>query len=278
MALNPQDWFLPAIQWDGGVDDCLGVVYKNLECRKEFIGCLRNSLAGLESDQDRASQLKTDLKELSDSLDFRLGVLSPTRIGAWFRPLVHQEKGPFPRTLLEEPVFLPFDSVQTALIKSQIATTWRNRRKNEISFKEKGPTLWGKLLNLNAEWESIARLDKPFDDLRLNELPEGLPDELESAALRRFLENVRDALIESREILDSNYEQLWSASLPFWEAKKKQVDSSSRSFSSSADGARSVTCFQSGVRSGRPGSSWSRNPPVDCLPRRARHSRGVLAA
>lgn len=72
-----------------------------------------------------------------------------------------------------------------------------------------------RLLRLNETCEQICQLREPFQDLRLDELPEGLPDDLASPSLSAFLSRVRGTVDMARTELDRAFQTLFRASEPF---------------------------------------------------------------
>jgi uncharacterized short protein YbdD (DUF466 family) len=60
--------------------------------------------------------------------------------------------------------------------------------------------------------------------LRLDQLPDTLPDRLGSALLRGFLNNVRAKAIEARSTLDILRNEMMAASDKLWEAMRQQAE------------------------------------------------------
>jgi hypothetical protein len=66
-------------------------------------------------------------------------------------------------------------------------------------------------------------LKPPHDNLRLDVLPDNLPEKFESRALRAFLINVRNEISAIRFRLDGCFSQLMETSVRFWDYQKKHA-------------------------------------------------------
>ncbi len=215
--LTPRDWFVAAIEHNGSVGDCLGAVLTELGERSRFIATLKGALVGPSGKGiDAITELAQKIRGLENTLRFRLGILRPERPQAWFRAPATTSTGPFSSTLLEEPVFAPYDAPNTETVRLALSEAWRARQVDRLPFKDQSSCLWRTLLGFNAELESIASLPAPYAGMTLAELPAGLPPLLESRALRAFLINVRTEVAASRERLEACFKQLWETSEKLW--------------------------------------------------------------
>lgn len=213
----PRDWFLAAIEAEGSVSDSLGAVLRELERRVEFVKGLKRSLEmtgarGLDAITDLGQRIRA----LENTLRFRLGILRPERPAAWFRSPAATTIGPFSGAVLEEPVFATYDAVDAPRVKVALETAWRERTTKNLPFKDASSCLWRTLLGYAELLERIAKLPEPFSGQRLDTLPDGLPPDLESRALRAFLINVRNEMLAARDRLDACYRQLHEASEKLW--------------------------------------------------------------
>lgn len=214
------DWFLPAMEARGALDHCLDQVVRLQEAKLSLVqGLKKNICAGSRQVPDRITELRRQIYDFAKTLEMRLGILSFDRPAAWFRQSYAHELGPFPGKISQEAIFLPFDPMKAKLLKVELKTAWTQRSETVRSFEREdasGSTcLWLILLEFNHRWDKICELPEPFEDLRLDELPEALPDELASKALEAFLQRVRGAIAACREDLDRCFDTLWQASDPF---------------------------------------------------------------
>jgi hypothetical protein len=237
----PRDWFLAAIEVDGSVGACLDAVLQELARKQGFIGALKAALGGKDPrGLDAVSELGVRVKALEKTLRFRLGMLKPERPGAWFRSPAATTTGPFATALLDEPVFGLYDAADLERVRSGLLAAWNERRASDLPFRDVTPSLWRTLLTLNAEWEKICALPLGTDSafakagVRLDKLPDGLPKELESRALRAFLINVRGEVRATRERLDAAYTELVGASNKLWEAQRKTLREAASAASAAA--------------------------------------------
>jgi hypothetical protein len=147
--------------------------------------------------------------------------LRPERPQAWFRAPSVTTAGPFSSSVINEPVFAPFDAAQSDKLKLEIIKCWEASSHKIYNFQDNSACLWRTLLTLKWEHELICRLKPPHDNLRLDILPDNLPEKFESRALRAFLINVRNEISAIRIRLDSCFDQLMETSERFWEYQKK---------------------------------------------------------
>lgn len=217
---QPRDWFVAAIECEGSVGACLASVLAELGRRADFVAALKRNLelTGARG-IDAISDVGQRLKGLENTLRFRLGILRPERQAAWFRAPATTSGGPFSSAVLEEPVFAPYDAAAWSQVKGALEAAWQARSAGNLPFQDASACLWRTLLGYAETLESIAVMPAPFAHLRLDTLPDGMPQDLESRALRAFLINVRGELIATRERLSACYLQLWEASEKLWSAQ-----------------------------------------------------------
>lgn len=227
-ADRPRDWFLPAIEAEGSVAECLDAVLGQLDARAAFVAALRTALAAPpgttphKNAPDAVTDLAHRIKALENTLRFRLGILRPERPLAWFRAPAATSTGPFATTLIDEPVFQAYDPQDADKVRRDLANLWTRRVRGPLPFKDDGPSLWKTLLTFNADLEQLAAMPAPFQALRLDKLPDDLPRALESRPLRAFLVNVRTEVLGTRERLQACHKQLLEACERFWSAQKDE--------------------------------------------------------
>ena len=231
-ASMPRDWFLPAIESNSDVGGCLDAVISELTGRAQFIHLIKTNLdQKLPNGADTITSLGQKLKGLENTLRFRLGILRPERPQAWFRAPAVTTTGPFSSSVINEPVFAPFDAAHNDKLKLEIIKCWETSSHKIYNFQDNSACLWRTLLSMKWEHEIICRLKPPHDNLRLDVLPDNLPEKFESRALRAFLINVRNEITGIRMRLDTCFEQLMETSVRFWDYQKKhapEVDQSNR--------------------------------------------------
>jgi hypothetical protein len=212
-----QDWFRPAMASKGRLDECLDRVLHQQEAKLQFIAGLKHNLCHPETSRpDRLTSLRRQVFDFGKTLETRLGLLAFDRPAAWFRPSQEQELGPFPGRVHAEPVFLPFEPLQAKVVQMEIKAAWEQAQPSIRSFNDPATgCLWTILLELNAAWHGLTPLPEPYHDIRLEELPEALPDDLHSPSLGAFLSRVKEALMACRQDLDGCFQSLWKASDPF---------------------------------------------------------------
>lgn len=208
------DWFISAILKDGTVGQCLAQVEIELENKQKFLRILRDRIAEQNTSKtDVISELSARILTLENTLKFRLGILSPNRRGAWFRESASTAAGPFIGSLLTEPVFSSYDEKNQVGVRTGLKTCWTERSLVSYPLRATEPCLWKTILVLNYELFKSGDLGSwP----RIERLPEDLPGELESRALRAFLTNVKAEYLSARRRLDDCYEVLLDASNRFW--------------------------------------------------------------
>ncbi|MFW7378593.1 MAG: hypothetical protein ACOH5I_07300 [Oligoflexus sp.] len=210
-----QDWFRPAMEATGPLHSCLDQVIRLEDAKLKLVQCLKKNLCS-NGASDRVTALRRQIYDFSRTLDMRLGLLSFDRPAAWFRRCQSKDLGPFPGAIHEDPVFLPFDPIQAKVLKVELKTAWTERQAEVRCFGlvSEG-CLWLSLLDFNCRWDRLCEFPEPYADLRLDELPEALPDELYSEALQAFLQRVKGAVMACRADLDQCFDRLWKASDPF---------------------------------------------------------------
>ena len=217
---GPTDWFAPAMKPGLGVEACLTAVIDEEKQKISFIEALRTNLTSYSgAASDSITALRQRVNELEQTLQFRLGMLSPDRPGAWFRENA-DEGGPFGVTVLADPVLRRYDPGRTGELRSRISSHWRRRVAGTLPFDEPGPCLWQNLLQLNAAFEQIIVLPGPWSSVRIDRLPGALPAVCDSPAIRAFLINVRSALDSPRLQLDLCYRRLLDTCNPFWDRQE----------------------------------------------------------
>lgn len=215
------DWFLPAIQQGGSVVQGFRAVADALTRKSEFIRCLNQNLSAYQGrSTDSITELRRRIREFDNTLTFRLGMLSPERPGAWFRPNMNQGTGPFGASVLSEPILNPYELKDLGGVETALAESYRRRTILPIPFSKKEPCLWLTLLSLNQCWEEVDVLSPPFRHLRISALPEVLPPDFESAALKAFLIRVKTSQQGAREEMDRCYAKLFHACEAFWDLQR----------------------------------------------------------
>ncbi len=209
------DWFEPALQHAASLPLALDRVLCIEESKLQFARCLRVALCNpVPHGLDRIAALAQDIRLLQQTFQHRLGILAIDRPQAWFRHSSTAERGPFAVAVYEEPIFSKFDESRAVAVRHLLPELWRNR---QITCNEYDPasSLWGRLLQLNRRLEQINQLPAPFSDVRLDELPEAVPDELQTPALSRFGNQIAQRMKSCQKELEHCYEQLWSRSESF---------------------------------------------------------------
>jgi hypothetical protein len=215
MGAPSLDWFEPAFLSAASIPLALDRVLCIEESKVHFTRCLRAALCNpVPHGLDRIAAVNQDIKLLQQTFQHRLGILAIDRPQAWFRHSSTAERGPFAVAVFEEPVFARFDECRAVAVRHLLPELWRNR---QVSCTDYDPalSLWGRLLQLNRRLEQINQLPAPFSDVRLDELPEAIPDELQSPALNKFGTQIAQRIKNCQRELDSCYEQLWSRSESF---------------------------------------------------------------
>ncbi len=236
-----RDWFAPAILADGHVADSLNQLIADLDAKQVFAKALRFNLWELSrvSGRDSLTSLKTELKEFERTLAFRLGMLSPDREAPWFRPLLGDKFGPFQAAMLKEPMLGKYDVERIDAVRSAIVSAWNKSDPTVLYFKDAGPTLWHRLLEIAAHWQALMSLQVGERELRLDQLPDELPLVFDSRMLRAFLVNVRSEALNARHHLDQLYNKLLAACETLWAAQQvRHATKSQNPYHSTAERVR----------------------------------------
>jgi hypothetical protein len=220
---NGSDWFLSAIHAIGSVGDSLDHVLSELDNRTTFLRSVKEKLVKSSTRQDNLTFLAQRARTLENTLKVRLGILNPEREVSWFRISPSQAGGPFSSPLLSESVFFPYASAEWETVRTRVMNCWKNQQLYVSNGTDSGQCLWSMLLTLNKEFADLGRLPGNYAGLNFNQLPDGLPDILESRSLRAFLLNVRNEFYAVRKRLDSAYDVLLAASEKFWAEQAKSA-------------------------------------------------------
>lgn len=209
------DWFLPAVTTAGSVDAGLKAVVDAEEQRLLFAKCLRHSLCFANPSRlDRISQLKIDLASLKKTLDHRLGMLRVDMAGAWFRESFPSQLGPFSSEVSLAPMLPQIAPHLARKARNEIVNLWETRHASSDLLPH-GGYLWSRLLSCNARWAAINQMTEPFADLRLDELPEALPDILATTSLNAYLKRVAEAMKVTRSELNVAFHDFFKSTEDF---------------------------------------------------------------
>jgi len=217
------DWFVSAILKDGTVGQCLSEVENELKAKQKFVAMLKERIAERSPSKiDIVSDISARIVILENTLKFRLSILSPTRRGAWFRDSASTAAGPFAGSLLTDPIFSNYDEKASGRIRAGLRTCWLEHNLVSYPLRATLPCLWKTILSLNFELHNAGDFGSwP----RLEKLPEDLPTEFESRALRAFLSNVKAEYMAARRKLDDCYATLLEASNRFWAESERSIKS-----------------------------------------------------
>lgn len=231
MSKNPEDlknqvesdWFVGAIHFDGSVQESLKFVADQLSRKHTFIDQLQTKLCGNSQDSDRLTRMGREIKELENTLRFRLGILRAERPASWFRTIQRKDFGPFRSSMLISPVFGDYLQEDFELVQESIKNSWSKSRVELLGFNKEQDSLWKVLLEKREQLTRLALFDAPFEALNFDNLPESLPAEFESRSLRAFLINVRTEYLSIKDRLQLCFDQLWSSSERLWEYQQQVV-------------------------------------------------------
>ena len=215
------DWFVGAIHFEGSVQDSLKFVASQLSRKHHFISQLQSKLCSSDHDCDRLTKMGRDIKELENTLRFRLGILQPERPASWFRTIQRKDFGPFRSSMLVSPVFGDYEQEEFRSVQQGIKKSWAKSRMDLLPFDKTQDSLWKVLIEKRQQLTNLAIFESPFEDLNLDNLPEKLPADFESRSLRAFLINVRTEYLAIKDRLQLCYEQLWNSSERLWEYQEK---------------------------------------------------------
>jgi hypothetical protein len=221
------DWFYPAMTHSGSLAASLDLVLETEKAKYFFIEALKQKLCvPAQLGSDAISCLRLNIQRLKRSVDLRAEDLLGLETDRWLKPLTASHDHLISGKILRDPVCLPFEPIKAKALQLEIKTAWL-KRADQISFWPIGSRcLWLNLLAFNKSFDDICALDHPFDDLRLDELPEGLPDDIACESLQTFLSRTRGALNAARKDLDRCFETLWKMSEPFFDRTFSQACSS----------------------------------------------------
>ncbi len=209
------DWFEAATQGSGSVAAGFDRVICIEESRLQFVRCLKAAvLSPVPHAPDRIALLAQDIRVLDQTLQLRLGILAMDRPQAWFRHSPATERGPFGATVYEEPVFARFDEQRAVSIRHLLPQLWRSRQLACEGY-DPGPSLWGRLLQINKKYGQLNQLPHPFSDLSLEELPEALPDDIASPTLLQYATQLSQRMKACQKDLEGCFQTLWSRSESF---------------------------------------------------------------
>lgn len=209
------DWFEPALQGSGSLAAGFERVIAMEECKLQFVRCLKAAvLSPVPHAPDRIALLHQDVKVLDQTLQLRLGMLAMDRPQAWFRHSPATERGPFAATVYEEPIFTRFEEQRAVSIRHLLPELWRT---GQLSCEAYDPSnsVWGRLLLLKKKFAQLNQLPHPFADLTLDELPEALPDELQSPSLQQYTAQLNQRMRGCFRDLEGCFQMLWARSESF---------------------------------------------------------------
>ncbi len=246
MGVQSLDWFEPALQSGASLPLALDRVLCIEESKLQFTRCLRAALCSpVPHGPDRIAAVAHDVRLLQQTFQHRLGILAIDRPQAWFRHSTTAERGPFAVAVYQEPIFSRFDESRAVAVRHLLPELWRSR---QVACSEYDPalSLWGRLLQLNRRLDQINQLPSPFSDVRLDELPDAVPDELMSPSLGKFGSQIAQRMKVCQRELELCYEQLWSRSesflyalhIQYLSSKARQQQGSRDSERTSRQGAR----------------------------------------
>ncbi len=194
-----RDWFLAAFETEGPVSAGLDAVVAELSSKIDFTRALAARLTVPGQTLDAVTELGQRVRSLENTLRFRLPLLQVDRPGAWFRPPLARTTGPFSSPVLMEAVIAPVQPADVGRVRECLQKAWsqKSSRMGHAAL-DGAPNLWRTLLHLSKSLEDLCVLPAPFSPSRLDELPDGLPENLESRPLRAFLVNVRSEILSVR--------------------------------------------------------------------------------
>ena len=207
-----RDWFLAAFETEGPVSAALDAVVFELNSKVEFTKVLTSRLTVPGQTLDAVSDLGQKMRLFENTLRFRLPLLQVDRPGAWFRPPLARTTGPFSSPVLMEAVIASLQPGEVLQVREVLQRAWGQKTARTGHAGIDGtPNLWRTLLHHLRALEDLCVLPAPFADLRLDQLPDGLPEILESRPLRAFLVNVRAEIASVRSRITECYRILFEA-------------------------------------------------------------------
>ncbi len=217
-----QDWFISAITHQGSVDASLATVQGELFRRQDFITAIRANLAGELGRDDAVTELASKIRGFENTLRSRLGLLSADRPAAWFRATPVNSHGPFQSAVLTEPVFTQYDPFLVDELAELLKKSWFDQNADLSTILPEGPCLWRLLFSYKKRYEKIVGLTALGTNFRLDELPDGLPLDLDCRSLRAFLLNVRTELKTTSLKLEQCFQDLFSKSEELFQLHRQQ--------------------------------------------------------
>jgi len=223
-SLGLRDWFAPVVGEGLSVIQSLDVLDADLSRRLAFVKCLRRSLWDQEGQIDSLSSLKSRAERITHTLNARLGITDPARPAAWFRPASTGSFGIFTRDMIADPMLPAYDLRELDRIEESVRRAWAERSETVRGWPVT-PSVWGQLFALNHEFDTRMKFAEPFSGMRLDTLPEKLPEDLSTPILRGYLTNVRANIAEVRQILDGVFGRIFLASEKMWLHQRKLAKS-----------------------------------------------------
>lgn len=222
--LGAHDWFYPAMSHRGSLASSLDLVLETEKAKYFFIEALKQNLCvPVQFGSDAISCLRSNIQRLKRSIDLRADDLLGLEAEHWLMPLTASHDHLISGKILRDPVCLSFEPIKAKALQLEIKTAWLNSSDQVSFWPKESRCLWLNLLAFNKNFDDICSLKHPFDDLRLDELPEGLPDDISCESLQTFLSRTRGALNAARKDLDRCFETLWKLSEPFFDRSFSQA-------------------------------------------------------
>lgn len=232
-----KDWFYPAMTHRGSLSASLDLVLESEKAKYFFVEALKQKLCiPPQLGSDAISSLRANILRLKRSIDLRVEDLIGLEVDHWLKPLTASHDHLISGKILRDPICLPFEPIKAKALQLEIKTAWLKSSEHISFWAEGARCLWSNLLSFNKSFDHICSLEHPFDDLRLDELPEGLPDELSCESLQTFLSRTRGALNAARKDLDRCFETLWKLSEPFFDRTFSRACTSQSHYDSSNAG------------------------------------------
>ncbi len=219
-----RDWFAPVVGEGLSVVQSLEVLDTDLNRRLAFVRCMRHSLWDQNAQVDSLSSLKMRAERVTHTLNARLGIMDPSRPAAWFRPASTGSFGIFTRDMIADPMLPSYDVRELDRVEENVRRAWADRAENVRGWPVT-PSVWGRLFALNHEFDARMKFAEPFAGIRLDTLPEKLPEDLSTPVLRGYLTNVRANLAEVRQMLDGIFGRIFLASEKMWLHQRKLAKS-----------------------------------------------------
>ncbi len=222
MSAHSADWFASGLGADlpAGLDRIL----RQEQSKIHFVQALRNALVNPAAHApDQIRLLHDDVRALEKTLRLRVGLLPLDKPQAWFRSSVpsDNDKSPIASTSYHEPIFMAFEESQAMSLRQLIPEFWKQAVVATDRYNP-GSSLWGRLLALNKRLHALNNLRSPFQDISLEELPDAIPDELNSPSLNQFGLQIATRIKACRNDLEASYGFLWARTESFLYAQHIQ--------------------------------------------------------